>query len=43
MGPTQRVPLKCAPVLGADCEAIYDEWFGCTADEVRTMRQNKVI
>jgi formyl-CoA transferase len=38
-----KVPLKCAPVLGADCEAIYGEWLGCSADEVRDMRQNKVI
>jgi len=38
-----KVPLKSSPVLGADCEAIYGEWLGCTADEVRTMRQDKVI
>jgi formyl-CoA transferase len=38
-----KVPLKSAPILGADCEAIYGEWLGCSADEVRTMRQEKVI
>jgi formyl-CoA transferase len=38
-----KVPLKCAPVLGADCEAIYGEWLGCTADDVKEMRQAKVI
>jgi crotonobetainyl-CoA:carnitine CoA-transferase CaiB-like acyl-CoA transferase len=38
-----KVPLKSAPVLGADCEAIYGEWLGCTADEVKEMRQGKVI
>jgi formyl-CoA transferase len=38
-----KVPLKCAPALGADCEAIYGEWLGCSADEVKGMRQAKVI
>ncbi len=38
-----KVPLKCAPILGADCEAIYGEWLGCSPDEVREMRQGKVI
>jgi crotonobetainyl-CoA:carnitine CoA-transferase CaiB-like acyl-CoA transferase len=38
-----RVPLKSAPILGADCEAIYGEWLGCSPDEVRNMRQDKVI
>ena len=38
-----KVALKCAPVLGADCEAIYGEWLGCSADEVKDMRQAKVI
>jgi len=38
-----KVPLKCAPILGADCEAIYGEWLGCSPDEVRDMRQGKVI
>ena len=37
-----RVPLKSAPILGADCEAIYGEWLGCSPDEVRNMRQDKV-
>jgi len=38
-----KVPLKCSPVLGADCEAIYGEWLGCSPDEVRDMHQRKVI
>jgi len=38
-----KVPLKCAPILGADSEAIYGEWLGCSPDEVRDMRQAKVI
>jgi hypothetical protein len=38
-----NVALKCSPILGADCEAIYGEWLGCSPDEVRTMRQDKVI
>ena len=38
-----KVELKRAPVLGADCEAIYGEWLGCSADEVKDMRQRKVI
>ncbi|MGH6679176.1 MAG: CoA transferase, partial [Bradyrhizobium sp.] len=37
------VPLKCAPILGADSEAIYGEWLGCSPDEVRQMRQARVI
>jgi formyl-CoA transferase len=38
-----KVALKCAPILGADCEAIYGEWLGCSPDEVKDMRQGKVI
>jgi formyl-CoA transferase len=38
-----KVPLKCAPVLGADSETIYGEWLGCSPDEVKEMRQAKVI
>jgi hypothetical protein len=30
-------------VLGGDCEAIYGEWLGCSPDEVRDMKQAKVI
>ena len=36
-----EVPLN--PVLGADSEAIYGEWLGCSPDEVTDMRQGKVI
>jgi formyl-CoA transferase len=38
-----KVPLKSAPVLGADSEAIYGEWLGRPAAEVKDMRQRKVI
>jgi hypothetical protein len=38
-----KVPIKSAPVLGGDCEAIYGEWLGRTPDEVKEMRQAKVI
>src|SRR5437763_586384 len=38
-----KVALKSSPVLGGDCEAIYGEWLGCSPDEVRDMRQAKVI
>ena len=38
-----KVALKCAPILGADSEAIYGEWLGCSPDEVRGMRQANVI
>jgi len=38
-----KVPLRSAPILGADSEAIYGEWLGCSPDEVREMRQDKMI
>jgi formyl-CoA transferase len=38
-----KVALKCAPIHGADTEAIYGEWLGCSADEVKDMRQRQVI
>ena len=38
-----KVALKCAPILGADSEAIYGEWLGCSPDEVRDMRKSNVI
>ncbi len=38
-----KVALKSAPILGADSEAIYGEWLGCTADDVKDMRRRKVI
>jgi formyl-CoA transferase len=38
-----KVALKCAPILGADSEAIYGEWLGCSPDEVKGMRQANVI
>ena len=38
-----KVALEPSPVHGADSEAIYAEWLGCSADEVEDMRQRKVI
>jgi formyl-CoA transferase len=38
-----HVPLKCAPIHGADSEAIYGAWIGCSPDEVKDMRERKVI
>jgi formyl-CoA transferase len=38
-----KVALKCAPIHGADTEAIYGEWLGCSADEVKDMRRRQVI
>jgi len=38
-----KVPLKCAPIHGADSEAIYGEWLGASAAEVADLRRRKVI
>jgi formyl-CoA transferase len=38
-----RVALKAAPLHGADTETVYGEWLGSSADEVRDLRQRKVI
>jgi formyl-CoA transferase len=38
-----KVALKCAPIRGADNEAIFGEWLGCSAADVREMRQRKVL
>jgi formyl-CoA transferase len=38
-----RVALKCAPIHGADSEAVYGDWLGCSTAEVEAMRQRKVI
>ena len=38
-----RVALKCAPIHGADTEAIYGEWLGCSSDEIKDLRRRKVI
>src|SRR6516164_4019723 len=38
-----KVGLRSAPTHGADSEAIYGEWLGCSADEVRDMRKSNVI
>ena len=38
-----KVPVKCAPIHGADSEAIYAAWLGCSAAEVADMRKRKVI
>jgi formyl-CoA transferase len=38
-----HVPLQCAPVHGADSEAIYGAWLGCSPADVKDMRERKVI
>jgi formyl-CoA transferase len=38
-----KVALKCAPIHGADSDAIYGEWLGCSADEVKDLRRRQVI
>src|SRR5258708_5211759 len=38
-----KVPLKCAPILGADSEAIYGEWLGCSPHEAEQLRRGKAI
>jgi formyl-CoA transferase len=38
-----KVPLKSAPIHGADNEAIYGEWLGCSAADVKEMRRSKAI
>jgi formyl-CoA transferase len=38
-----KVPVKCAPIHGADSEAIYGEWLDCSTAEVADMRRRKVI
>jgi formyl-CoA transferase len=38
-----EVALESAPVLGGDSEAIYGEWLGCSAAEIKDMRQRNVI
>src|SRR5262245_10695563 len=36
-----KVPLQCAPIHGADNEAIYGEWLGCSAADVKELRRSK--
>jgi len=38
-----QVPITCAPIHGADSEEIYASWLGCSADDVKDMRERKVI
>jgi formyl-CoA transferase len=38
-----KVPLTCAPVHGADSEAIYGAWLDCSPAEVADLRRRKVI
>jgi len=38
-----HVPIKSSPLLGADNEAIYGDWLGYSADDVRDMRERRVI
>lgn len=38
-----QVPIRSSPLHGADNEAVYGEWLGCSADEVAEMRRRSVI
>jgi formyl-CoA transferase len=38
-----KVPLKSAPLLGQDNDAIYGELLGCSPDEVKSLRAEEVI
>ena len=38
-----HVPVEPPPLLGADNEAIYGDWLGYSAGEVRDMRERQVI
>ncbi len=38
-----HVPVKSSPLLGADNEAIYGDWLGYSEDDVRDMRERRVI
>jgi len=38
-----HVPVVSSPLLGADNEAIYGDWLGYSKDEVRDMRERRVI
>jgi len=38
-----KVALKAAPLHGADTETVCGEWLGCSAADVKDMRQRKVI
>ena len=38
-----HVPVVSSPLLGADNDAIYGDWLGCSKDEVRDMRERHVI
>ncbi|MBT4487971.1 MAG: formyl-CoA transferase [Rhodospirillaceae bacterium] len=38
-----HVPVQSSPLLGADNEAIYGDWLGYSADQVKDMREREVI
>ncbi len=38
-----HVPVKSSPLLGADNETIYGDWLGYSADDVKDMRERRVI
>jgi len=38
-----HVPVQSSPLHGADNEAIYGDWLGFSADEVKDMRDREVI
>jgi len=38
-----HVPVVSSPLLGADNEAIYGDWLGYSKDEVRDLRERRII
>ena len=37
------VPVKSAPLLGGDNEAVYGEWLGCSPAEVKDLKAREII
>ena len=38
-----KVPIKSSPLHGADNEAVYGDWLGCSAEDVKNMRASGAI
>ena len=38
-----HVPVTCAPMLGADTEAVYKELLGLSASDIAALRAEKAI
>ena len=40
---SKPLPLQSSPLLGQDNEAIYMDWLGLRAEEVKALKEQKVI